>query len=92
LIEHLNIPQPSVSYHLKRLRDMGLVRPRRQAQWVYYSIDPAGWERFMRPIVQFCHIPDLPPEAAFGGSHSCDARIPDAAYGASDLTNHPWPE
>jgi DNA-binding transcriptional ArsR family regulator len=92
LIEHLNIPQPSVSYHLKRLRDAGLVRPRRQAQWVYYSIDPVGWERFMRPILQFCLIPELPPEAAYGASHTCDTRIPDTAYGASDATDRTWPD
>lgn len=92
LIEHLGLPQPSVSYHLKRLRDAGLVRPRRQAQWVYYSIDPIGWERFMRPILQFCHIPELPPGAGYGASHSCDTRIPDTADGASDVMDRTWPE
>jgi DNA-binding transcriptional ArsR family regulator len=92
LIEHLGLPQPSVSYHLKRLRDVGLVRPRRQAQWVYYSIDPVGWDRFMRPVRQFCLVPELPPQAAYGASDSCDTRIPDTAYGASEVIDHAWPE
>ena len=37
LIEQTGLTQPLVSYHL---RDAGLVRRRRKAQWVYYSIEP----------------------------------------------------
>ena len=85
LIEQLALPQPLVSYHLRRLREAGLVLPRRKAQWIYYSIEPAAWERFTRPIRHFCQIADLPPEAAYGASESCDIRPPSAALGASEL-------
>ena len=36
LIDELGLPQPLVSYHLRKLRDGGLVRTRRHAQWIYY--------------------------------------------------------
>ena len=42
LITDSGLTQPLVSYHLRRLRDAGLVRTRRKAQWVYYSIEPTG--------------------------------------------------
>jgi ArsR family transcriptional regulator len=53
---HLNLPQPLVSYHLKRLREVGLVRSQRRAHRVYYDIDPAAWNRFTQPIREMCGI------------------------------------
>jgi ArsR family transcriptional regulator len=82
LIEQLAIPQPLVSYHLRRLREAGLVLSRRKAQWIYYSIEPAAWERFTRPIRHFCAIAELPPEAAYGASELCDNRVPVVGLGA----------
>ena len=35
----LNISQSNASQHLARLRSVGLVKERKQAQWVYYSIN-----------------------------------------------------
>jgi ArsR family transcriptional regulator len=84
LIELLGQPQPLVSYHLRRLREAGLVRSRRQAQWVYYSIDPDAWERFTRPIRAFCDPGELPPAAAYGASDSCATAIPIAASRVND--------
>ncbi|HEY70981.1 MAG TPA: winged helix-turn-helix transcriptional regulator [Anaerolineae bacterium] len=41
LSEELNIPQPTVSRHLKNLRERGIVNSRREAQSIYYTIaDP----------------------------------------------------
>jgi len=34
--------QPTVSQHLKVLREAGLVRTRREGTQIYYSLDPAG--------------------------------------------------
>ena len=36
------VSQPTVSQHLKVLRDAGLVRTRREGTQIYYSLDPAG--------------------------------------------------
>lgn len=38
LVDDLDIPQANVSQHLAVLRDRGLVRGRRDGQWVYYSL------------------------------------------------------
>lgn len=36
------VSQPTVSQHLKVLREAGLVRTRRKGTQIYYSLDPAG--------------------------------------------------
>jgi DNA-binding transcriptional ArsR family regulator len=36
------VSQPTVSQHLKVLREAGLVSTRRQGTQIYYSLDPAG--------------------------------------------------
>ena len=92
LIDQIGLPQPLMSYHLRRLREAGLVRSRRKAQWVYYSIEPDAWERFTRPIRMVCLMTESPPEAAYGASDACDTRIPTAALGASDPDDETWPE
>jgi len=91
LIEQLGQPQPLVSYHLRRLRESGLVRSRRQAQWVYYSIDPAAWERFTRPIQDFCGASGFPAEAAFGASEHCTVTTT-GRPGAAAPDERAWPE
>ncbi|MGC6173991.1 ArsR/SmtB family transcription factor [Lacrimispora sp. 38-1] len=35
----LNEPQPKVSRHLTKLRDMGFVKDERQGQWIFYSLN-----------------------------------------------------
>ena len=44
LSENLDIPQSPLSQHLSRMRKEGLVKTRRQAQSIYYSLeaDEAG--------------------------------------------------
>ena len=37
-----DVSQPTVSQHLKVLREAGLVRTRREGTQIYYSLDPAG--------------------------------------------------
>jgi len=34
-----DVSQPAISQHMRRLKDVGLVNERREAQWVYYSLD-----------------------------------------------------
>src|SRR5687768_7940631 len=92
LIEQIGLTQPLVSYHLRRLRDAGLVRTRRKAQWVYYSIEPTAWRSLMAPLLNHCLVTSFPPEAAFGASDSCDNRLPRAALGASEQNGAVWSE
>jgi ArsR family transcriptional regulator len=36
----VQVSQPTVSHHLKVLRDAGLLTSRREASWVYYTVVP----------------------------------------------------
>lgn len=87
LIDELDLPQPLVSYHLRKLRDAGLVRTRRDAQWMYYSLDPEAWRTLVAPLGGLFPIGPLPPAAAYGASHRCDSVPPDPAHGACCADN-----
>lgn len=39
-IDDVGVSQPTVSHHLKRLRDAGLVTSERRGTWVYYRVVP----------------------------------------------------
>ena len=45
IARRFTLSQPSVSQHLRTLRDAGLVQTRRDAQRRMYSIDPRGLQR-----------------------------------------------
>jgi ArsR family transcriptional regulator len=42
LTEALDLPQSLLSFHLRTLKDAGLVRDRREGRWVYYSLERRG--------------------------------------------------
>lgn len=39
-IQDVGVSQPTVSHHLKRLREAGLLTSRRRGTWVYYRLAP----------------------------------------------------
>ncbi len=39
LTDHLQAGQSRLSFHLKTLKDAGLVTDRREGRWIYYSLD-----------------------------------------------------
>jgi ArsR family transcriptional regulator, arsenate/arsenite/antimonite-responsive transcriptional repressor len=39
-IDDVGVSQPTVSHHLKKLRDAGLVTSERRGTWVYYRVVP----------------------------------------------------
>jgi ArsR family transcriptional regulator len=45
LVEPLGLTQPTVSHHLKKLTDAGLLTRERRGTWAYYSIDPEAVDR-----------------------------------------------
>ena len=40
--EHLELSQPATSYHMKALREAGLVRAEKRGRWVHYRVSPDG--------------------------------------------------
>jgi ArsR family transcriptional regulator len=74
-----NVGQPTVSHHLKVLRDAGWVRTERRASRVYYSLEPGVVERFLAiagelmPLpsgdsAAFTPSPEVVPPSRNGGS------------------------
>jgi len=45
LLEAFEVTAPSVSYHLKILREAGLISSERRGTWVYYRVNPEVMER-----------------------------------------------
>ena len=43
----LQLSQPKISRHMAAMRDAGIVKSRRKAQWVFYSLDAdmTGWQK-----------------------------------------------
>jgi ArsR family transcriptional regulator len=44
LTDALEAGQSRLSFHLKTLKDAGLVRDRRAGRWIYYSLEPKAIE------------------------------------------------
>ncbi len=40
LVDEFDLAQPTISHHLKKLRDAGLVASERRGTWVYYRLIP----------------------------------------------------
>lgn len=58
LQEVFDMSQPSISQHLRKLKDAGLVKEERRGQWIYYSLNPEHeLNGLIEAILQ--HVPDL---------------------------------
>ena len=44
LMEAMDMPQSSLSYHMKILCDSGIVQSREEGRWTHYRISPRGSE------------------------------------------------
>ena len=71
IVDALGLPQPLVSHHLAALRTAGLVRDRRDAHWVYYSLVPEAIEALRACLDGVLGAGALPPEAAYGAAVAC---------------------
>lgn len=43
-----DLSQPTISHHLRLLREAGVVTSERRGSWVYYALDPEGVEALDR--------------------------------------------
>ncbi|OUN25249.1 metalloregulator ArsR/SmtB family transcription factor [Pseudoflavonifractor sp. An85] len=55
LLEHLQISQSTLSYHMKILCDSGVVVGRAQGKWTHYSLSPQGCAQARELITLFTH-------------------------------------
>ena len=44
VVEHMRIPQPLLSHHLKTLREAGFLHARKEGRWTYYRLGPEQLE------------------------------------------------
>jgi ArsR family transcriptional regulator, arsenate/arsenite/antimonite-responsive transcriptional repressor len=49
-VEPLGVSQPTVSHHLKKLTDAGLLEREQRGKWAYYSLNPAAAGRLSRLV------------------------------------------
>jgi len=61
----LDAYQSRLSFHLRRLKDAGLVSDRREGRWVYYAIEPAA----IRRMTEFLN--QLESEVSAGTGEEC---------------------
>lgn len=59
IAELLGMSQPAVSHHLRTLRNLKLVKVRRDGRTAYYSLDDEHIERLLREGIE--HVEDLLP-------------------------------
>jgi ArsR family transcriptional regulator, arsenate/arsenite/antimonite-responsive transcriptional repressor len=62
IVDRFDVTQPTISHHLKVLREAGLVSVSRRGVWAYYAADPHGIARLGRAIETL----QLPSEVAPG--------------------------
>ena len=55
----LDLKEPTVSHHLARLRDLGLVRVRAEGTNRYYALDTGGLEKMNKEIFTPAHMASL---------------------------------
>jgi ArsR family transcriptional regulator len=71
LRDQLDVPQPLLSFHLKTLRNAGIITDRRDGRWVHYSLQPhvlAEVEEYLRMLRT---APSETPELAGAGRPRC---------------------
>lgn len=56
-VEMFNISQSAISQHLRKLRDLGLVKENRKGQWIFYSLNKdSDMHGLIRTVLSF--VPD----------------------------------
>ncbi|MGQ9457088.1 MAG: ArsR/SmtB family transcription factor [Anaerolineae bacterium] len=71
LTEGLGISQPLASHHLRVLKEAGLVRDRRDAQWVYYRLDVDALRRFHAAYKALFNVERIAAQSQLRGARSC---------------------
>jgi ArsR family transcriptional regulator, arsenate/arsenite/antimonite-responsive transcriptional repressor len=64
LCDRLNVTQSKLSFHLKALKNAGLVRSRQEGRWIYYRLHLAGLVELEEYLAEFRRHSSLLPARA----------------------------
>ncbi len=53
ITDQFEVSQPTISHHLRILREAGLITVSRRGTWAWYEIDPRGIERMREALTTF---------------------------------------
>jgi ArsR family transcriptional regulator len=63
LTSELDVAQSRLSFHLKVLREAGLIHARQEGRWMYYRLQPSALEslsNWLAGLAVNCSVPGLP--------------------------------
>ena len=63
LTSDLDLAQSKLSFHLKVLKEAGLIRARQEGRWIYYRLDPAALialQHWLGQLAAGCRTPAPP--------------------------------
>lgn len=58
---HFDLTQPTISHHLRVLREAGLLRSRQEGSWVHHAIEPEAFVRLRQIMGPFASGADDDP-------------------------------
>lgn len=61
LCDRLCVPQPKLSFHLKTLKEAGLVRSRQEGRWIYYSLNLAQFLALEQYLAEYRRFSQMLP-------------------------------
>lgn len=71
LRDQLDVPQPLLSFHLKVLRNAGIIGDRRDGRWVHYSLESDALVEVEEYLRALRTAPSETPEPAGAGRPRC---------------------
>lgn len=57
----LGVPQSKLSFHLKTLKEAGLVRSRQEGRWIYYSLNLAQFVVLEQYLADYRRLAKISP-------------------------------
>ncbi|MDC6386991.1 ArsR family transcriptional regulator [Flagellimonas taeanensis] len=50
IVSFLNLSQPSISHHIKKLVEADLIEPQKEGRFYYYSLNKDVWESYLKAL------------------------------------------
>ena len=50
IVSFLNLAQPSISHHIKKLVEADLIEPHKEGRYHFYSLNTEVWESYMETL------------------------------------------